>query len=279
MSLELGEILCSRGLELGSFDPDTKLMLLRAAVKAGCWSLARVLLRELPTTMDIDALDSDGRTLLSLATMSPPGGAGFVMQLIEAGADIHRTVSLTITAGTGYADGENTTPLKQALMRPTVFPIKQMLRKQPIAGNSQAMGHRYLHWAVTMPWRLGVPYTRRSVPSEARGSAIRLLLAAGADPSQVDDNGDTALSVFLRELECSDPELIREIFHWVRPLARGVDVNRKNKQGFTAADYLLMLLETEDDDLADFLDCQFRFRPLGNGRPRDVEILWGVKEY
>jgi hypothetical protein len=40
-----------------------------------------------------------------------------------------------------------------------------------------------------------------------------------------------------------------------------------------------MLLETEDDDLADFLDCQFRFRPLGNGRPRDVEILWGVKEY
>jgi hypothetical protein len=261
-SLEIAEILCSKGLEMGSFDSDMKMTLLRAAIKAARWDMARALLREVPQS-DIDAPDTSGQTLLSMVTLTHAGNPHFARQLMEAGADIHRPVP----------PASGNTPLKQALIYPARFPIEEMLRKQPIRGNTQAIAAHYLHWCVYIPWVGDMMPTACKMQSwSARDRALRALIAAGADPAEVDEAGNTPLSHLLQELVLSDREdHLHETLHWIKPLSRGVDINRKNKTGQSALYYLDKLLTearfSHDDVLVDLVEI----RQLENG---DAEICW-----
>jgi ankyrin repeat protein len=268
-SLEFAEILCSRGLEMGSFDPDTKMTLLRAATKAGRWGMARALLREVPQC-DIDAVDSDGQTLLSAVIFTPTGNPRFAMHLMEAGADVHHRVALPLVCDT---------PLKLALRHPAIFPIEIMLRKQPIRGNPQAIAARYLHWFVRTHTMSNAEST--TTKWRASGRALHALLAAGADPAEVDETGDTPLSHLLKELVLSHGEDYRlgtlhwnyrlRTLHWIKPLSRGVDINRKNKMGLNALYYLDRLLtDTRFAQDEVFMD-HMRIVQLENG---DAELLW-----
>jgi ankyrin repeat protein len=256
-SLELAGILCSKGLEMGSFDSNTKMTLLRAAIKATRWDMARALLREVPQS-DIDAVDSTGQTLLSIVTLTHAGNPYFAMHLVEAGADIHHPVSPSPLGDT---------PLKHALMYPGRFPIEEMLRKQPIRGNPRAIAARYLHWFVhthLMPTEYIKP--------NASDRALRALIAAGADLAEVDETGNTPLSHLLEEMVLSDGEDYRlGALHWIKPLSRGVDINRENKMGRSALYYLDRLLTdtrfSHDDVLMDLVEI----RQLENG---DAEVFW-----
>jgi len=269
---ELGEMLCYRGLEMGSFDDDSKLMLLRTAIKASSWDVARALLRDIPSA-EINSLDEDGESLLSLLTsVMPPGycrstaNPDFAMELIEAGADIHQRVPATLT------QGGDTTPLKQALLQGTRYPIAQMLRKQPLLGNPEAIEHRYLHWAVSIPWRQDLPEMYEAVPWSVRDDTIRMLLAAGADPTQQDDDGNTPASLMLRAL-AANHDLLWNTYHWLKPLGRGVDVVHKNKDGRCAADYLEAIIDANPYPDVAFLHeaVDFDYVP---GQGERMEVLW-----
>ncbi|KAK3299632.1 ankyrin repeat-containing domain protein [Chaetomium fimeti] len=260
-ALELAEILCFRGLEAGSLDGEAKLTILRAAIKVARWEMARALLREIPKT-DINAPDPDGHTLLSLVTSSNrTSGGDFAWQLIEAGADIHARVRATLIRD------QDRTPLKQAFMRPGTYPIARMLQKQPIRGNPRAIEERYLHWAVTLPWNTSLPSECSRSVWVKRDNIIRALLVAGADPAQLDSNDDTPLSRAATQMR-DDGDVQWDMSYWVKPLSRGVDVHRKNKQGRSVVDYL-----GDPEDYWEYPDIE-RIRDLlvENGETDNMEM-------
>jgi ankyrin repeat protein len=267
-SSELAEILCFRGLEMGSFDGDAKLELLRTAIKAGSQDVARSLLRDTPQA-EINSLDGNGQSLLSLSITTKPhlnrtsaDDAIFVMDLIEGGADIHRCVSPTLP------HGGDTTPLKRALLYGKRYPIEQMLRKQPLLGNPEVIGQRYLHWAVALPWRADLASVSGGEPAGTEDT-IRILLRAGADPAQLDDDGNTPMSLVLRELVLK-MDLLRKTYHWLKPLSRGVDINHKNKEGRSAFDYLQTILDSD----VDFLDKVLHYDRVPDGKGEKMVLLW-----
>lgn len=107
----------------------------------------------------------------------------------------------------------------------------------------------------------------------ARDRALRALIAAGADPAEVDDTGNTPLSHLLASLVLKDEKHLFEMCHWIKPLSRGVDIHRQNKQGRSVAYYLRIILTQArfsqgDDVLVDLLDID---QPLEDGDP---EIYW-----
>lgn len=262
-ALALAEILCTKGLEADTYNPNTRLTILRAAIEAGRWSMARALLRGVPAA-DINAPDSDGQTLLSLVTSSVNGHPNIVLQLVEAGADMHRRVSPTLPCC------RDTTPLKRAFISdPDPKLMEEILRRQPIRGNQEAVGQRYLHWIVALRCREGPPAGHIRSWS-VWDQAVRALLAAGADPAQVDDNGSTPLSLLLQAM-VDDVDLLWDTSHWLQPLSRGVDVNHKNKDDSSVADYLSTILLENQYTADELLGGILKLRPVGEGR---MEIRW-----
>ncbi len=266
-SLELAEILCFRGLDRGSFDAPAKLELLRTAVSAGSWDVARVLLRDIPPT-EINALDPGGQSLLSLSLAAQPhlyrtapdnNPIFGMLHLLDLGADIHQPVSPTLP------HGDDTTPLKRAVLSGNRYPIERMLLLQPLAGNPAAMRQRYLHWAVALPWRAD---ERRCEPAEAE-DVIRVLLRAGADPAELDDDGDTPVLIVLREL-AGKTDLLRKVYHWLKPLSRGVDVNHRNKEGRSVVDYLRTIM----DSGVGFLSEVLRLDRVADGKGEKTVLVW-----
>ncbi|KAG7284698.1 hypothetical protein NEMBOFW57_009307 [Staphylotrichum longicolle] len=265
-SSELAEMLCIRGLGMGSFDGAAKLKLLRTAIKANNWDVARSLLREIPPA-EVNSLDDNGQSLLSLLFATRPhrdrssvDNATFVMELMDAGADIHQVVSPALPRG------GDTTPLKRALLYGGMYPVEQMLRRQPLLGNAEAIERRYLHWTVSLQWRDDLPHLCRRVLTD---DTIRILLRAGADPAQLDDKGDTPFSLVLQEL-ASTLDCLANTYHWLKPLSRGVDINLKNKAGYSAADYLDELTKMDVDILDDILVYDW----VSDGEGRKMEISW-----
>jgi ankyrin repeat protein len=238
---ELVEILYSRGVDMGCFSPEMKQDLLSFSLQLERWQMAYQLLDELPEVRDINAPVAGNLTPLSLVTYSNFNRANspaIDIQLVEAGADVHLPLASPLVRGYDVDVGV-VTPLKQALVFPDAFHIDWMLRKQPIRGNPQAAEARYLHFAVTLPWRRELPDLARppAMPWFSRDGGIRALLAAGADTAQLDDEGNTPLSALLYEL-ATDSHYLPQVCHWFKPLSRGLDVNRRNKKGVSVADYL-----------------------------------------
>jgi hypothetical protein len=128
------EILCSRGLDKGAFNLETKQALLPFALQLQRWEMAYQLLEELPDIPDINKPVAGNLTPLSLVTLSTfhrAGSPGVDIQLVEAGADVHLPLASQLVRGRDIDVGV-VSPLKQALVFPDAFHIDWMLRKQPI---------------------------------------------------------------------------------------------------------------------------------------------------
>lgn len=264
-SAELAEMLCIRGLGMGSFDGAAKLKLLRTAIKANNWEVARSLLGEIPSA-EVNWLDDNGQSLLSLLFATRPHRgrssadiASFVMELMDAGADIHQVVSSTLPRG------GDTTPLKRALLYGGVYPIEQMLRRQPLLGNPKGIERRYLHWVVSLEGRGDLPCLRERALTD---ETVRILLRAGADPAQLDDEGDTPLLLHLRKMVSQGYAAVTYPYHWLQPLSRGVDINLKNKAGSSAAGYLEELAQMNPR----FLNLFVVFNWVSDGEGRKMQI-------
>ncbi len=99
----------------------------------------------------------------------------------------------------------------------------------------------------------------------ARADSIRALLAAGADTRQLDPWGNTAWSRLLHEL-ASDTARVVYTASWFRALSRDVDINRKNDDGCSVADYLELLLK--EPNAAKAVSAYLRLVTLENGGKR-----------
>ncbi|KAG7284700.1 hypothetical protein NEMBOFW57_009309 [Staphylotrichum longicolle] len=257
---DLAEILCYRALERTTFKPAEKLALLHVALTARRWHWAHRLLSLPPETSHANDRDADDHSLLfSLPHVDT--------MLVEAGADIHLPLRPREMANSSGSLREMT-PLKFALVRPQAFHIDAMLRKQPIRGNPQAAEPMYLHWAVGLPWHPALYLPEPKVTWRARDASIRALLAAGADTRQLDASGDMAWSFLLGAL-VTDVDKVEHTCHWFKPLSRGVDIARKNNDGYSVTDYLEELLA--QPTAAEVLGVYLQLITLENG---EKEIKW-----
>ncbi|KAK4120670.1 hypothetical protein N657DRAFT_151843 [Parathielavia appendiculata] len=157
-------------------------------------------------------------------------------------------------------------PLKQALVYPDAFHIEWMFSRQRIRGNPQAAAARYLHWAVTLHWADDylVRSRRPDDPSwSMREQSIRSLLAAGADPAQLDNSGNTPPLPSCRSW-CGDHSQLKHVCHLFKPLSRGVDINCKNQDGRSVGDYPESLSEVPQ--AAEYLYLYLRLVKLEHGK-------------
>ncbi|KAK4162927.1 hypothetical protein QBC43DRAFT_355662 [Cladorrhinum sp. PSN259] len=170
--------------------------------------------------------------------------------------------------------------------------VERMLLLQPIRGNAQANKMLYLHKAVGMHTVLDDPYEKplrfnckqakkrtgvvatppRCLPQQR---VIRALLAAGADRTQLDDDGNTPLSLMLSWLT-KRKEVVQHCCELIRPLSMGVDVNRQNSAKRSIVSYLEELIQCDEEvdgsnNAARCIMGHLEIVKLENG---DREIKW-----
>ncbi|KAK4145112.1 uncharacterized protein C8A04DRAFT_27112 [Dichotomopilus funicola] len=179
-----------------------------------------------------------------------------------------------------------TTALKRAIVtKATNLGIAEMLKEQPIKGNPQAAAQQYLHFIVNLPWSNAWSCAVRGAHSKkshncrnpkrlsALDTILYELLISGADPTKLDEEGNTPLSQLANNL-LYDSRPVLDIIHWLRPLSRGVDVNVRNQEGLSASGYLhsLRLASEDKEEIITAMDRVFGLK-VGEGGD-DNEILW-----
>ncbi|KAK3318093.1 ankyrin repeat-containing domain protein [Apodospora peruviana] len=146
------------------------------------------------------------------------------------------------------------------------FIVGMMLRKQPpLADDPRAVGGFYLHDAVTIA-------SDSMPPSE---KIIDLLLSSGASTAEVDEDGDTPLSVLLKSL-CWRRHFTWRYHRYIKTLlGRGdVDINRRNNAGKSCADYLEELMHTKNPAGSQTTFLTRRIRLISdNGAEPGVKVL------
>ncbi|KAK3317428.1 hypothetical protein B0T19DRAFT_405120 [Cercophora scortea] len=237
------ERLSCRGHEAMGLDLEDKLAIFDLAVKAGSGPIAR---RVIEDGVDIHTPNDAGETMLfqvirQQTSLSNPLD-DLIKYLVASGANIHLP----------SPNAPGMTPLGQLLSRgKATLPfglLAWMLGMQPIRGNPQAAAALYLHQAVSIeagpsaPWIASEP--SNGVRKNPDPDVIQRLFAAGADRNALNLNGDTPLSLLLGQLT-RQRTMVQVFCYLIKPLSRGVDINRKNAQGFSAADYLEDLLDRD----------------------------------
>ncbi|ROV99521.1 hypothetical protein VMCG_06317 [Cytospora schulzeri] len=218
-----------RGTAVPPLSPKEKMTILHEAIERGVLALAR---RMLLLKVSVNSVNKNGHTPL-YAIISRTGNIygrdSFVKALLDAGADIHFRPSA----------GSLMTPLEKAIVSREQSLVELMLRSQPLRSDSQAVlpplrpKGVYLHAAA------------RTLPSKRMFSA---LIRSGASVTELDSNGDTPLSVFLKTLvdqptwmahtQGAASEVCGTIWYlW----SKDVDINRKNKAGKSILGYLTAL--------------------------------------
>ncbi|KAI3395145.1 hypothetical protein diail_1760 [Diaporthe ilicicola] len=224
--------LASRYLERATsrlpLSPKDKIAILQEALARGSETLVHQMLA---LKVSVNFPDKNGHTPLYFILQGPfPGEGGLVRALLDAGADIHfKPHSSTMM-----------TPLEKAVMLQQHTTVGIMLQSQPLRNNPKAPKGVYLHAAA------------RTVPSKRMFS---LLIRSGASVTELDSNGDTPLSVFLKTV-ADQP-------HWTAHMRgapsqvcatiwylwnKDVDVNLRNKSGKSIISYLTAL-QIYDGDL------------------------------
>lgn len=220
--------------KLPPLSPSDKSTILHAAVLE---PNSHVIKQMLAIKAPVNSLDSDGQTPLWRLLVSEADAPAMVVptqDLLAAGADPHYRRKLR----TKYSPRQ--TPLQRAITFRYHTIIKIMLRHSPLGDNSRAPKGVYLHAAA-----LGLPSKR----------IISMLLRAGAKVTELDENEDTPLAVFLKEVldqphwtskgAAMDGTICSMIWYfWSKEL----DVNRKNKAGKSILSYLAALRLYEGDD-------------------------------
>ncbi|KAA8635574.1 hypothetical protein SMACR_09289 [Sordaria macrospora] len=193
-----------------------------------------------------------------------------IAHLINAGADLHRPCPYQLPLTYEPKPG-NPMPAALVLVNPNTPPtympplytairyghvkvVKYMLTKQPIRGNPHAPLNPYLHQAVNLDPAIKEKWSISNQQDEAkvRSDMVRALIESGADPTLLNRNNDTALSMLLKGL-AADPDrrMLKSLCHLIKPLSKGVDINQKNKEGKSALEYLrelMVLKQVEEKD-------------------------------
>lgn len=187
-----------------------KATILQAAIKK---SHARLTRRMLSMKAPVNRLDQDGHTpLYSALSWIPPQDLDRVVEeLLAAGADVHYK----------HSSSTHMTPLQKAIANRKQSVVEIMLRNRPLRDDPQAPKGVYLHTAAC------------SMPSKR---IFLALLRAGAEVTELDANGDTPLSVFLRSV-AEQPQWMtytggveNTICLTIRYLwSRDVNISRRNK--------------------------------------------------
>lgn len=153
--------------------------------------------------------------------------------ILETGIDIHSSIGNSL----------GISPLQSAIEYDNVYAIAVMLEKHPLRNDPRVPKGVYLHAAVHA-------YHEHRHP---RKKTLSLLIRSGADPTEVDENDDTPLSLFLRSLS-RRPSWVNRSGHIAGFLRsriwylwkKDLDVNRKNKEGKSIVDYLHDLKSYEE---------------------------------
>ncbi|KAK4222766.1 ankyrin repeat-containing domain protein [Podospora fimiseda] len=166
------------------------------------------------------------------------------------------------------------------------LPTWWMILLQPIRGNPQAEKMLYLHKAVNFPAVVDDPNEKplrrhrmknyvappRCVPNK---DVIRALLDAGADRTELDEDGNTPLSLMLSWL-VRHKNAVQHCCEFFRPLSMGVDINRLNSAKRSIASYLeeLLLCGDEGDGSYNVASCVMDYLELVRLPNGDREIKW-----
>ncbi|KAK3943224.1 putative ankyrin repeat protein [Diplogelasinospora grovesii] len=227
-ALRVAQVIATRGLPPLPAADLTRLLTL--AIRYGEIAMAY---RILEAGADVNQPNTDGQSPLAAFILNQvPFGSyladDFLRALLDRGADIHgrispqrcqpmRILAYVIERGTEHeAEGA----------------LTLMLEKQPLANDARAVGGFYLHHAFVI-----VPHHRR--PSER---IIHMLLKSGASTSEINADGDTPLSVLLKNL-CAERSFTWRYHSFIKALlGPDVDINRKNNDGKSIADYLAELM-------------------------------------
>lgn len=216
--------MASRYLERGAtrppLSPKDKLTILQEGLARSNETLVKQMLA---LKVSVNFPDKNGHTPLYVVLQGGlPGKEELVRALLDAGADMHFKPPLSTIM----------TPLEKAVMLQQQALVDIMLQHQPLRHPKTPKGV-YLHAAA------------RTIPSKRMISA---LIRSGASVTEVDSNGDTPLSVFLKSV-ADQP-------HWTahnRGAAgqicatvwylwnKDVDINLRNKSGKAITSYLSAL--------------------------------------
>lgn len=226
--------MASRYLERGAarptLSPKDKLTILQAGLSRSNETLVNQMLA---LKVSVNFADKNGHTPLYVVLQGGlPGKEELVKALLEAGADMHfKPPASTII-----------TPLEKAILLQQHALVDIMLQHQPLRSDPKAPKGVYLHAAA------------RTVPSKRMFST---LIRSGASVTELDSNGDTPLSVFLKSV-ADQP-------HWTAHTKgaanqvcaavwylwnKKVDINHRNKSGKAITSYLTALRMYNGDNPA-----------------------------
>ena len=193
---------------------------------------------------------------------SPPDitSAMIIISLIDSGANVHLPQQKPPSKSGWVAPSDFLeTPvwlaIEQALTADSrkdpdyLRVLEYMLQKQPIRGNPDAARVHYLHIVVHRLLPMFTPMA----------PIVQMLLDAGADPTELNKAGDSPLSVlmqsmtdarqnesdFVKDEPWVSDTLAMDFFRTAMMLSAdpGVDINHKNNDGLSVADYLEELME------------------------------------
>ena len=210
--------------------PKEKLTILQAGLTHNNKELVKQMLA---MKVSVNSPDKNGHTPLYIALHEYLSSKDkLVRDLLEAGADIYfKPRSSTIM-----------TPLEKAISLQDHTLVSILLQHQPIRDNPRAPKGVYLHAAA------------RAAPSKRM---LSTLILSGASVTELDSNGDTPLSVFLKS--------IADLPHWAANTRRAgnricgtvwylwnnkVDINLRNKSGKAITSYLSALRMYDGDNPA-----------------------------
>ncbi|KAK4184689.1 putative ankyrin repeat protein [Podospora australis] len=205
---------------------------------------------------DVDTPDNHGDYPLSLfvkhAIMQSPALAlplaeQLLLAFLHRDANFHRPIRT----------GSTERILNRVIALEAEEALSLILRKNPLANDPRAVNGFYLHGALSIA--AGQRLSNEKI--------IDIILAAGPDLSEVNRAGDTPLSVLLRSL-CRERRWTWRYHRFIKALVGpGVDINRRNNEGMSAADYLeeLMHPKTGGAVQTTFLTRRLRLTDLEGG--------------
>lgn len=214
--------------------PKDKLTILQAGLARSSETIVKQMLA---MKVSVNVADKNGHTPLYVVLQGGlPGKEELVRALLDAGADMHFK-PLSEAPGSTIM-----TPLEKAIILQQHALVDVMLQHKPLRDDPTAPKGVYLHAAA------------RTIPSKRMFSA---LIRSGAKVTELDSNGDTPLSVFLKSV-ADQP-------HWTAH-TRGaanqvcatvwylwnkeVDINQRNKSGKAITSYLTALRMYNGDNPA-----------------------------
>ncbi|KAK0715956.1 ankyrin repeat-containing domain protein [Lasiosphaeris hirsuta] len=210
--------------------PTASACLLCQAIMMGEYTLAYSLIEN---GVDVNACNDEGEVPLAVFVKNHhflrdipyrlPNMYQFLQALLDRGANTHLPIS----------PGSSERILNRVIDLDMEDVLPLMLQKQqPLSSDPRAAHGFYLHGAVTIS-------PGRQPCSE---KIIDTLLSAGPDLSEVNEEGDTPLSVLLSCL-CKERRFTWRYHRFIKALAGpDVDINRLNNEGKSIADYLEQLM-------------------------------------